>query len=219
MASNLSQPPREPKPATVLASSALVAAIAIGYAFERTVIGALPLKYLPWELGRIFGIATLIILWVLTNLGFLARARVPLYRAGLSQLTLLRLHRILAAVGGSFLVVHLFTLAIDSYAGVGFVGIFVPFSATYRPLAVAIGTAALYLGLTVGGSAALSGLLVGPRWLSIHRLAIVMFLAAWIHGVTAGTDTPALLPLYIAILAETVVTALLTSRRREVQRA
>ncbi len=219
MASELSQPAREPRPATVAAASALVTAAAFGYVFERMVIGALPLKFLPWELGRIFGIATLLILWVLTNLGFAARGKIPLYRAGISQLTLLRLHRILAAIGGSFLVVHLLTLAIDKYAGVGFIGIIVPFSATYRPLAVAIGTAALYLGLAVGGSAALSGLLVGPSWLSIHRLAIVMFLAAWIHGVTAGTDTPELLPLYLVILVETVLCGLFASRVREVRSA
>jgi DMSO/TMAO reductase YedYZ heme-binding membrane subunit len=34
-------------------------------------------------------------------------------------------------------------------------------------------------------------------WLSIHRLSLVVFVLAWMHGLLAGTDSIAMLAFYL----------------------
>jgi DMSO/TMAO reductase YedYZ heme-binding membrane subunit len=62
---------------------------------------------------------------------------------------------------------------------------------------VAIGTFALYAFLVTAITARWTKLLPRGAWLALHRLALLIFVMAWMHGVLAGTDTTALGPLYI----------------------
>ena len=82
-------------------------------------------------------------------------------------------------------------LAIDEYAGVGWAGVLLPLGADYRPLPVTLGWLALYGGLAAGLTARFAGRL-GRVWWPVHRVAIVIYAAAWLHGVLSGTDSAAL---------------------------
>jgi sulfoxide reductase heme-binding subunit YedZ len=97
-----------------------------------------------------------------------------------------------------FLVVHVVSLVIDPKAGVGLAGALVPGLSTYRSSPVAIGTMAMYAFLITAISARWTTLLPRGMWLSIHRLALVIFVLAWMHGVLAGTDTGAIRVMYLA---------------------
>jgi len=97
----------------------------------------------------------------------------------------------------AFLAAHIASLVLDPYAGVGIGGAFIPGLSSYRSSPVALGTLALYALLATGLTARYTKLLPAGFWLKLHRFAIVAFVLAWMHGMLAGTDGSALLPMYV----------------------
>jgi sulfoxide reductase heme-binding subunit YedZ len=97
----------------------------------------------------------------------------------------------------AFLLIHIVSLVLDPYAGVGIGGALIPGLSGYRTPAVALGTLALYAFLITAVTARYTKLLPAGAWLSIHRLALVIFLLSWLHGILSGTDSDALRPMYI----------------------
>ncbi len=89
------------------------------------------------------------------------------------------------------------SLLLDPYAGVGLAGTFIPGLSGYRSSPVALGTLALYAFLLTAITARYTKLLPPGMWLSVHRLSLIVFALAWLHGILAGTDSNALLPLYV----------------------
>jgi len=105
-------------------------------------------------------------------------------------------HKHLAFFTLAFIAVHVATIVLDPFADVGIVGSLVPGLSSYRTVPVALGTLGLFALLLTGVTARFTNLLGPGRWLAIHRVALVAFGLAWVHGVLAGTDTGALLPIY-----------------------
>jgi methionine sulfoxide reductase heme-binding subunit len=97
----------------------------------------------------------------------------------------------------AFLVAHIVSLVVDPKSGVSLGAVVIPGLAEYRSSPVAIGTFALYAFLVTAITARWTKLLPRGAWLSLHRLALLIFVMAWMHGVLAGTDTSSLGPLYI----------------------
>lgn len=97
-----------------------------------------------------------------------------------------------------FVAAHVVSLVVDPYAGVGIAGAFVPGLSSYRSSPVALGTLALYALLITSLTARCTTLLPRGVWLKLHRLSIVVFVFAWLHGILAGTDSAALRPMYLA---------------------
>jgi hypothetical protein len=89
-------------------------------------------------------------------------------------------------------------LVLDPYAGVGLLGAFVPTLSSYRSVPVALGTLALYGLVATGLTARYTKLLPPGTWLKLHRLSLLVFLASWLHGVLAGTDSDAFRAMYVA---------------------
>jgi hypothetical protein len=92
---------------------------------------------------------------------------------------------------------HIFVLATDRYAGVGWWGAALPMRASYRPLPVTLGLIGVWIGVLAGVSAALAGRLPRRAWWPLHKVAAVSLVLIWLHGVYAGSDTPVLLGLYV----------------------
>ena len=97
----------------------------------------------------------------------------------------------------AFLGVHVASLVLDPYAGVGVAGAFIPGLSTYRSSAVALGTIALYAFLITALTARYTKLLPPGTWLTIHRVSLVVFVLAWLHGILAGTDSDVLRAMYV----------------------
>lgn len=97
----------------------------------------------------------------------------------------------------AFLIAHIVSLVIDPKSGVSLGAVFVPGLSEYRSSPVAIGTFALYAFFVTAVTARWTRLLPRGAWLLLHRLALLIFVMAWMHGVLAGTDTPSLRLLYI----------------------
>jgi predicted ferric reductase len=99
----------------------------------------------------------------------------------------------------AFVAAHVITIVLDPYAGVGLGGAFVIGLSSYRTAPVALGTLALYALLATGVTARWTKLLPAGAWLTIHRLGIVVFVMGWMHGLLAGTDSIALVSLYVVL--------------------
>jgi sulfoxide reductase heme-binding subunit YedZ len=106
-------------------------------------------------------------------------------------------HENLSAFLVAFSLVHVAAIVLDPYAQVDLVGAFVPGLAVYRPIPVAVGTLSLYAGLLAAVTARWTRLLPSGLWLRLHRVALLAWATAWIHGVLAGTDTLALTAWYV----------------------
>lgn len=94
----------------------------------------------------------------------------------------------------AFVVAHVVSLVADPKAGVSLPAAFVPGLSQYRSAPVALGTLALYAFLVTAMTARYTKLLPPGAWLSLHRLALVIFVLAWLHGMLAGTDWGRLCP-------------------------
>ena len=98
-----------------------------------------------------------------------------------------------------FLAAHIASIILDPFAGVGVAGAFIPGLSSYRSAPVAIGTLSLYGLLVTGLTARYTKLLPAGAWLTIHRVGIVVFVLGWMHGLLAGTDSMALITLYVSL--------------------
>jgi sulfoxide reductase heme-binding subunit YedZ len=85
-------------------------------------------------------------------------------------------------------IAHVIALMLDPYAKIGFADLIIPFLVPYGSLAIGLGTISLQLVVVVLISTWLRSSLTQHGWLAIHRLSYVAFVAAFAHGLLAGTD-------------------------------
>ena len=140
-----------------------------------------------WDAARAAGFAAYLMLWGATVLGIAVHFRLRPWRAPLTLI--LETHRICSTLALSFVAGHVAALLMDPVVHFAPVDALVPFVAGYRPVQVGIGTIGLWLLLITLGSTALAGRMAYGKWRALHYLALPCFLAALIHGITAGTDS------------------------------
>jgi sulfoxide reductase heme-binding subunit YedZ len=132
----------------------------------------------------------------------------------------LDLHRFIAGLSLAFLTVHVGALLLDSYVGFSPAAIAIPFVSHWRPGAVAWGILACYLLVAIEVTSMLMRRLPRHVWHGIHLGSFVVFAAATVHGLTAGTDArnPALRLFAIvsiaAVVELTLLRVLARARRR-----
>lgn len=181
----------------VTAALALAIPLLAGFVAARLVAPSLQSRYFPWITGRALGIASYLSLGALVSLGAWMRhpwrPRRPIVH-GASRLSA---HAALGIATVALVIGHLSALASDKYAGVGWVGAFVPGKSQYRTLAVGIGVVCFFFMLLLASTARMAGRLGGKHWLLVHRLAAATWAMAWVHGVLSGTDTNTLRYFYL----------------------
>jgi predicted ferric reductase len=155
-----------------------------------------PAELRPWVAARALGVTANLLLFLEVGLGLiLSHPRNTTEWRKTKQV--FPWHEMLTVFTGAFLILHIALLAIDPFAGVGIVGALVPGFATFRPIAVGLGTVGLYALIFTAATAKWTRLLPSGWWLKVHRVAAVTFLLTWAHAVLAGTDGGALTPLYL----------------------
>ncbi|MFF7047214.1 ferric reductase-like transmembrane domain-containing protein [Streptomyces griseorubiginosus] len=159
-----------------------------------------------WYASRAGGTVALLLLTATVLLGIISGGRAR--PRGLARFELGVLHRNLSLLTLVFLVVHVVTAVLDPFVHLGWAASVVPFGASYRPLWLGLGTAALDLLLAVAITSGLRRRLGARRWKAVHWLAYAAWPFALFHGVGTGTDTrlPLQLWLYAGCLG-TVVAA------------
>lgn len=102
---------------------------------------------------------------------------------------LLDLHRWLGGLAVSFTGVHLAGIFFDNFVDFSIKDLFVPFSTTWHPVAVAYGIVAFYFLVAVEATSLMRRHMTKRVWHGIHLTSYVLFWIASIHGLTAGTDS------------------------------
>lgn len=179
-----------------------------GWLLVRATAPLLGRSTAPWVLGRASGLTSYALLTLLVCAGLLlSHPAVRRWRRP-HQLTRVRLHATLAVFTLAFTTLHVVVLVADPWAHVGWRGALVPLASSYRPVGVTLGVLAVWSALLTGLTTALAGRGLGRVWWPVHKVAGLAFLLVWAHAVLAGSDSRALLVLYLASGGAVLVLAL-----------
>ena len=99
------------------------------------------------------------------------------------------LHRFLSLFTLAFTVFHAMVVLPDAYIGFNLWELIVPFASPYRPGYMALGVIGLHLMGLAAGSFYLRHLIGYRTWRFLHYVTFVAFVAAFIHGIGAGSDS------------------------------
>jgi sulfoxide reductase heme-binding subunit YedZ len=144
---------------------------------------------IDWYTARAAGVVAYALLTSGVLLGVLLAGRVRLPRW--PQFAVTDVHRFVALLTGAFVLLHVYTLLLDTYVHTSLVAVLFPGASSYRPFWVALGTVALELLAAVAVSNLLRKRLGHARWRRIHYLTFGAWAAATAHGMGAGTDANA----------------------------
>ena len=140
-----------------------------------------------WYTTRGAGMVLLILLTAVIVLGILTTqkwgtARIPRFVSG-------ALHRNISLLTIVFLVLHILTAIIDSFAHLGLKDALIPFGSSYRPIWMGVGVlgAELFMALVI--TSLLRERLGYRTWRLTHWLAYASWPLALVHGLGTGSDT------------------------------
>ncbi len=156
-----------------------------------------------WFTSRAAGIVSWVLLSLSVLLGLTQSSRAS---RNLPAGWTLDLHRFLSMLSIVFLSVHLVALVPDNFVHFSWAELFVPYASEWRPGAVAWGIVAFWLLVAVQVTSLLRPRLPNRLWRSAHYLSFVVWAAATVHLLTAGTDADVLL---FRVVQGVVVTAVL----------
>src|SRR5260370_2445335 len=108
------------------------------------------------------------------------------------------LHNFLTLLSAIFTVVHVLAVWLDPFTHFGWSEVFLPFASHYRPVWMAFGIVALYLGVAIGMSTWLR-LRIGYTWwrrLHVLTLAIYALVTLLRIGPRSSTHTSCVLRIY-----------------------
>lgn len=141
-----------------------------------------------WYLTRATGTVSLILLTLSVVLGVAGAQR--LHAPRMPRFLVDSVHRTASLLAVTFLLVHILTAVLDSYASISLIDAIIPFVGSYRPLWLGLGAAAfdLLIAITVTSLARLS---LGLRaWRAVHWLAYACWPIALLHALGTGSDVP-----------------------------
>jgi predicted ferric reductase len=151
---------------------------------------------LTWLLSRSAGVVAWALVVASCTWGVLLATR-ALARRGVrrpSPAWIFSIHRYLGALAVVFTAIHVLAILFDPFVSFSVVDVLVPFSASWEPLAIAIGIVAMYLLLAIEITSLLRDRMPVRVWRSIHVLAYALLALTTVHALMAGTDAKALVP-------------------------
>lgn len=169
---------------------------------------------LPWYIARAAGLVSWGLLAAATLWGLALSTKVLGRRPRPSWI--LDLHRWLGGVALVFTGVHVAALMADKYVHFGLTQVLVPLASTWHPVAVAWGVVALYLVLAVELTSLVRAHISKRLWRWVHTGSFALFVAATVHGLTAGTDTRSPAARIVAVVVTSVFVGLTGARIAEV---
>jgi methionine sulfoxide reductase heme-binding subunit len=150
-----------------------------------TPIGAVgPSTY--WYLTRSTGAVSLILLTSSVALGVAGVSRFSSPRW--PRFVLDSLHRNVSLLALAFLLAHILTAVLDSFAPISLIDAIVPFGGSYRPFWLGLGAIAFDLLLAVALTSMVRRRLGYGAWRATHWLAYACWPIAVLHGLGTGSD-------------------------------
>jgi sulfoxide reductase heme-binding subunit YedZ len=139
-----------------------------------------------WYLTRSTGAVALLLLTVAIVLGVIdvkrwSTARWP-------RFVIDSLHRNVALLALVFLLLHILTSVLDSFASISIVDAVVPFVGSYRPFWLGLGAVAFDLIVAVILTSVLRARMGFGTWRAVHWLTYASWPIALVHGLGTGSD-------------------------------
>jgi methionine sulfoxide reductase heme-binding subunit len=122
------------------------------------------------------------------------------------------LHRNVSLLAMVFLVLHILTSVLDSFAPISIIDAFIPFAGSYRPFWLGLGAISFDLLLAVTISSMLRQRVGYASWRAIHWLAYASWPIALLHGLGTGSDVKSTWLLALSIACVAVVLAAVLAR-------
>ena len=168
------------------------------------------LDALVWEGIRAAGLLAyaLLSLGVLLGLATRTRAFDALLRRGWVN----ELHQSLSVAALAAVAGHVAFILLNREEPFSPAAVFVPFAASWQPLAVTLGVVAMYLAALLVASSWLRPHIGWKVWRAIHYGGFGAWVLALAHGLTAGTDTQATWVVWLYAISAVLVGLLLAYR-------
>jgi predicted ferric reductase len=163
-----------------------------------------------WYITRAAGLMSYLLLWLSTVWGLAVSNKIldPV----LQRMFTYDFHQFISLLAIGFIVLHIVVLLADQYLPFSVAQILVPFAAPYRPVWVGLGTIGLYLTLLVSITFYIRRRIGQKAFRAIHLASYLAFLAAALHGLLSGTDSP-LITVRLMYLSTTLIVVFLTAYR------
>jgi sulfoxide reductase heme-binding subunit YedZ len=161
-----------------------------------------------WYLTRSTGAVAMVLLTLTVALGVIDVRRYASERW--PRFVVDGLHRNLALLTIVFLVLHILTSVLDSFAPIGLLDAVVPFAGSYRPFWLGLGAVSFDLLLAVTITSLLRRRVGYGAWRAAHWLSYISWPVALLHGFGTGSDVKGawLLALSLSCLAVVVLSVI-----------
>jgi predicted ferric reductase len=163
-----------------------------------------------WYLTRSTGAVALLLLTLAVALGVIdvkrwSTARWP-------RFVIDALHRNMALLALVFLVLHILTSVLDSFASISIVDAFVPFAGSYRPFWLGLGAVAFDLIVAVIVTSLLRARMGFATWRAVHWLTYASWPVALLHGLGTGSDASSTWLLALSVVCMMAVLSAVIAR-------
>ncbi len=158
---------------------------------------------LYWYLTRSTGAVSLLLLTLAIVLGVVDVERWSSPRW--PRFVLDSLHRNVSLLALAFVVVHVLTSVLDSFASISIADALIPFIGSYRPFWLGLGAVAFDLFLAVIITSLLRARMGFSTWRAVHWLAYASWPIALIHGFGTGSDANSGWLLALSVLCTAMV--------------
>jgi predicted ferric reductase len=164
-----------------------------------------------WDVARAGGFTAYVLLTLAVAVGLMLSTQLQ-SPSRWPRLLNSELHNFLTLLSTIFLVVHVLAVWIDPFTHFGWSEVFIPLVSSYRPMWMALGIVALYLGIAIGLSTWLRPRIGYTWWRRLHVLTLLVYALATVHGIGTGSDTQTWWGLSIYLVSIILVGALLYRR-------
>jgi sulfoxide reductase heme-binding subunit YedZ len=163
-----------------------------------------------WYLTRSTGAVALVLLTLAIVLGVVdverwSTARWP-------RFVLDSLHRNVALLAMAFIVLHVLTSVLDSFASISIAAAVIPFVGSYRPVWLGLGAVAFDLIVAVIATSLLRARMGFATWRAIHWLTYASWPIALVHGFGTGSDANSAWLLAVSVACTALVVAAVLTR-------
>jgi DMSO/TMAO reductase YedYZ heme-binding membrane subunit len=166
---------------------------------------------IDWYAARAGGVAAYVLLTLNVSIGLLMTGKKTMKHW--PRFALEDVHRFTGIMTGTFVVLHITTVAIDSYLPFSPLSLAVPFISTYRPIWIGLGIVAAELLLALAITNHYRNTKLSYRtWRRWHYVNFAVWTAATFHSLGSGTDRSTTWLLAIDAVAVGTVCALTTWR-------
>lgn len=158
-----------------------------------------------WYLTRGSGVVALVLLTASVAMGIAGSLRVSGHRW--PRFAVETVHRDVSLLVVVFLVIHIVTSVLDTFAPISLTASVIPFISSYRPLWLGFGALSFDLILALTITSLVRRRLGYATWRAVHWLAYASWPVAVLHGLGTGSDTKAAWMLILTALCVAVVGA------------